>query len=1547
MADKDKKLNKSDNAEKQVKTTKTQQNPKTKEKIKDSDKESNKKSSNKSNNKNSKNKVENNKAKDIVLKKESFITKLNFETKIIILTIVTLLLTYIFYFSGRIGVLSLFKGVFLGTFGFVVISIPVVAGLYTYLAYQNKNFEINIVKIVYFSLACVSLSMLLSTVFFNGDITAVDAFYKGYETGSYLTFGFIATVVANLVTKLAGQGIAIILFMMLTMFLVFFGFEKDFKEVMEIIRNWFNQMFNVEEDEDYKEFYNTKKHKLADIEKRYNEEQEEKLRQEEIQREQELEKQKELERKEQQREEQLSLEKIKEEKLREEQLAEAKLKEERLVQEKLELERQQQAEQEKLREYKFSKNNTQNSNQSSNVDEEDDVMKNENQDGEVLNQEYIRYMREKKARKEQALKEALDGKFAKENTKNKYAQKNQKLKGRDLRLMPKPKFFKVEPREEGYENSEDNANKIVFNRDIFDAREQGIKLYELVAEEKQSREFEVAYDESKKINERLFNDSVDHMDQNDNSFIDNYINAESAIRWVNGQNVENNDYAHNVTENSNINNNNDLNQPQTNINVNINIDTNEEQRRKQEKYLARTAVLDEVYNKVKHEIIEYFNDNTRDNFDYTKKPRVNSNINTNQSPENNQVDNTANNSENNGLDSTNQDTQNQQNQQVVFTPNFIMHDPVTTEDRTKDVEEETKEETKEELPIVVENQNQIQTSNTQLTMASTDELRTYATNTMDNYRSGLNNSNNSNNSSDYNYSNSPSSEFANNNNSNFEDVSKEITEELKEEIKGEVKEKILKEFAERIFENMSQEDKEEFLLGMRNAEKDSNTTGNTYRNYENAKAQSAIAKPADNNNLNSSISLGQPLNVQKSIDENDVKVYNINSGVDNYNNFNANQQSINKNTSQNHTPNLNINPTMDVDMKVYGGTTPKPIFEQTQKFHDELGYEYNKQVDDYKNGDYNSNSNDYNSSKEYENKVGFEEEYEDDLYDDLSLDDMYNEDEFDLDEIEKEYAEYANNVGHTNIANNSSTNSSTNSNINSNSSFNNTNANANNTMNNNISQNKPQSTLKHIDTVATRNKPYEYPSIDILAKNTTPSTKMSDEEIKANSELLEQTLSSFGVKVKVLNVTQGPTVTRYELQPGIGVKVSKIVGLADDLALNLAAQGIRIEAPIPGKSAVGIEVPNAERENIFFRDILENDEFLNHKSKIAITLGKDISGQPVVADIGSMPHLLVAGATGSGKSVCINTLITSILYRATPEECKLLMIDPKVVELSIYNGIPHLMIPVVTDPKKACAALQWAVSEMEKRYEYFAEVSVRNLDGYNQYVKDNNMGETLPKVVIIVDELADLMMTAGKEVEESICRLTQKARAAGIHLIVATQRPSVDVITGLIKANIPSRIAFSVSSGIDSRTILGEVGAEKLLGRGDMLFIPYGSNEQIRIQGAFISDKEVENIVTHLKETSVVTYDESIIEEITSGSGGSNKGISQEDADDLLNEAMELFIERDKASISMLQTRFKVGYNRAARIIDNLESAGYIGEQDGSKGRKILISRSEWENING
>ncbi len=482
--------------------------------------------------------------------------------------------------------------------------------------------------------------------------------------------------------------------------------------------------------------------------------------------------------------------------------------------------------------------------------------------------------------------------------------------------------------------------------------------------------------------------------------------------------------------------------------------------------------------------------------------------------------------------------------------------------------------------------------------------------------------------------------------------------------------------------------------------------------------------------------------------------------------------------------------------------------------------------------------------------------------------------------------------------------------------------------------------IKQVD----KDKPFTFPSYNVLQKGVVNTGVDYQASVEATSRKLEETLLSFGVKAKVMSVSRGPSVTRYEVQPGVGVKVSKIANLSDDLALNLAAQDIRIQAPIPGKQAVGIEVPNSEVEMVYLRDILDTQKFKSFPSNLAFGIGKDIAGNVVVHDIAKMPHLLVAGATGSGKSVCINTLIASILYKSKPNEVKLIMIDPKVVELSIYNGIPHLLIPVVTDPKKANAALQWAVIEMEKRFASFSESNVRNLTGYNQWLKDNGYDE-LPSVVIIIDELADLMMTSGKEVEDSICRLAQKARAAGIHLIVATQRPSVDVITGLIKANIPSRLAFAVSSGIDSRTILDSVGAERLLGKGDMLFSPMGSNEPIRIQGAFVSDNEVEKIVEHLKSTSTVEVDESLLEEITNVNQKSDKEVEAENRDALFYEAMDYLIERDRASTSMLQTKFSIGYNRASRLIESFADAGYIGEQEGSKPRKILVTFSQWEDI--
>lgn len=473
------------------------------------------------------------------------------------------------------------------------------------------------------------------------------------------------------------------------------------------------------------------------------------------------------------------------------------------------------------------------------------------------------------------------------------------------------------------------------------------------------------------------------------------------------------------------------------------------------------------------------------------------------------------------------------------------------------------------------------------------------------------------------------------------------------------------------------------------------------------------------------------------------------------------------------------------------------------------------------------------------------------------------------------------------------------------------------------------------------NVEYQFPSIELLGKPPSISSNTKKSQILENSKKLEDTLKSFGVSAKVIEVSKGPTVTRYELSPGAGVKVSKISGLADDLALSLAANGIRIEAPIPGKSAVGIEVPNAETQAVYFREVLESDTFKHFPSKLAFALGKDIAGNVIVSDISKMPHLLIAGATGSGKSVCINTLIVSLIYKSSPEEVKLIMIDPKVVELSVYNGIPHLMIPVVTDPKKAAGALNWAVKEMLKRYELFATTNVRDLKGYNDIAK--NQGEpTLPQIVIIIDELADLMMAAPGEVEDAICRLAQMARAAGLHLIIATQRPSVDVITGVIKANVPSRLAFSVSSGVDSRTILDTVGAEKLLGRGDMLFCPIGMNKPIRIQGAFITDKEVESIVEFLKPLNTKAYDQEVIDNITS----SSKVLDiNQDTDELFEVAVSFVIEKQKASASLLQRQFRIGYQRASRLIESLQDQGIVGPEDGSKPRKVLMTSTQWESL--
>ena len=464
----------------------------------------------------------------------------------------------------------------------------------------------------------------------------------------------------------------------------------------------------------------------------------------------------------------------------------------------------------------------------------------------------------------------------------------------------------------------------------------------------------------------------------------------------------------------------------------------------------------------------------------------------------------------------------------------------------------------------------------------------------------------------------------------------------------------------------------------------------------------------------------------------------------------------------------------------------------------------------------------------------------------------------------------------------------------------------------------------------------------------------SDAHLRETAAKLQQTLKTFGVNVTVTNVSCGPAVTRYEVQPEMGVKVSKIVGLADDLKLNLAAADIRIEAPIPGKAAVGIEVPNKGNSTVQLRDLLESEEFKAAKSKISFAVGKDISGRTVVSDIAKMPHLLVAGATGSGKSVCINTLIMSILYKASPQEVKLIMIDPKVVELSVYNGIPHLLIPVVTDPKKAAGALNWAVAEMMKRYQLFEQYKVRDMDGFNakvESVKDidneEERPEKMPQIVIIVDELADLMMVAPGDVEESICRLAQLARAAGIHLVLATQRPSVNVITGLIKANMPSRIAFSVSSGVDSRTIIDMNGAEKLLGKGDMLFYPAGYQKPARVQGAFVSDKEVQAVVDYLlTNNGNAAYDEEVqthMANASSGAAGSGAGGQGEERDVYFQDAGYFIIEKEKASIGMLQRVFKIGFNRAARIMDQLYEAGVVGEEEGTKPRKVLMSKEQFD----
>ena len=487
-------------------------------------------------------------------------------------------------------------------------------------------------------------------------------------------------------------------------------------------------------------------------------------------------------------------------------------------------------------------------------------------------------------------------------------------------------------------------------------------------------------------------------------------------------------------------------------------------------------------------------------------------------------------------------------------------------------------------------------------------------------------------------------------------------------------------------------------------------------------------------------------------------------------------------------------------------------------------------------------------------------------------------------------------------------------------------------------------TLEHALTVEDEN--YEFPPVEFLTPGKA-TTKMGKKAVADTASKLQKTLYSFGVSAKVENVSVGPTITRYELKPAEGVRVSKIANLADDIALSLAAETIRIEAPIPGKQAVGIEIPNKEKEVVHLRDIIDSNDFKSAKSKLAFALGKNAAGEAIVTDIAKMPHVLIAGSTGSGKSVCINTLITSIIYKSKPSEVKLVMVDPKVVELSVYNGIPHLLIPVVTDPKKAAGALAWAVQEMVNRYHLFAEKNVRDIAGYNEALEKEGAEGKLPQIVIIIDELADLMMVAKNDVEDAICRLAQMARAAGMHLVIATQRPSVDVITGIIKANIASRISFAVTSQVDSRTILDSAGAEKLLGKGDMLFFPTGVLKPIRIQGAFISDGEVEKIVSFLKENGGPTYSEDVLEKIERANT-TDKELDEQDDDEtdpFLMEAIDTVVDLGQASASFIQRRFKVGYARAGRIIDQMEARGIISGYEGSKPRQVLVSKEQWQEL--
>ena len=484
---------------------------------------------------------------------------------------------------------------------------------------------------------------------------------------------------------------------------------------------------------------------------------------------------------------------------------------------------------------------------------------------------------------------------------------------------------------------------------------------------------------------------------------------------------------------------------------------------------------------------------------------------------------------------------------------------------------------------------------------------------------------------------------------------------------------------------------------------------------------------------------------------------------------------------------------------------------------------------------------------------------------------------------------------------------------------------------------------------------YLLPPIDCLNMPKESNASNLEAELKHTAKKLEETLSSFGVETRTVGICSGPSVTRYEIQPAAGVKISKITNLADDIALNLAASGVRIEAPIPNKAAVGIEVPNKNRRMVTMREVVDQPQYKNAKSKLNVALGKDITGEFVYSDLSKMPHLLIAGTTGSGKSVCLNSMIVSILYNATPEEVKLLMIDPKQVEFTVYNGIPHLLVPVVSDPRKASGALAWAVTEMLTRYKTFSENSVRDISGYNSICESQGK-KKMPQIVIFIDELSDLMMAAPNEVEDSICRLAQMARAAGMHLVIATQRPSVDVITGIIKANIPSRISLSVSSQVDSRTIIDSVGAEKLLGNGDMLYYPVGIPKPIRVQGCFLSDKEVENVVTHIKNQAQSVYDDDVMKEIdknAANTGAKKKDTSASDsdggdgpADEMLPKAIEAVIEAQSASTTLLQRKLKLGYARAARIVDELEERGIIGPYEGAKPRKVLITKQQWYEMN-